>query len=198
MDPEKSSLNFPDFIVFDLDPYTDSGSFENSNRKEPKYTINGFKATVDVALDLKQLLDDLNIKSYVKTSGKTGLHVFIPIDNFYTYKQLRTFAKLIGTSMNRMYPNKLTMEWSISKRCGKVFLDDNQNIRAKTLASIFSPRPIESATVSFPVEWEVLSQVHPTDFTILNVPEILQKHSTHAWMAMMENKQNLTNLLNKA
>lgn len=73
----KKNVNFPDFIVFDLDPYIYSRTEKKG--KEPEYNLKGFRATVDVAYHLKDLLLELKIKSFVKTSGKTGLHIYVPI-----------------------------------------------------------------------------------------------------------------------
>lgn len=197
--PEKCSLNFPDFIIFDLDPYIFLNVQDNiTNQKEPEYSLKGFKATAEVALGLKGLFDELKIQSYVKTSGKTGLHILVPIDNLYTYDQTRSFARIIGSSMTRRYPNKITMEWDTSKRNDKVFFDYNQNSKGKTIASIFSARPVESAAVSFPINWEDLLDVDPTDFMLLNVPDLLESNTHNAWSNMMENKQNLNEILEKA
>ena len=74
-------------MIFDLDPYIYSG-VENKVQ-EPEYNLKAFKATVDVAYNLKELFDELKIESYVKTSGKTGLHIFVPVATFYTYEQTR-------------------------------------------------------------------------------------------------------------
>ena len=87
------------------------------------------------------------------------------------------------------------MDWDTTKRIGKVFFDYNQNARGKTIASIFSARPTNSATVSVPVTWEDLSNVVPTDFTILNVPEILNNQIPNPWIDIMKKKQNLNELL---
>ena len=86
------------------------------------------------------------------------------------------------------------MEWDTTKRKGKVFFDHNQNARGKTIASVFSARPTESATISMPVKWDDLSSVLPTDYTILNVPDILNK-SVNPWSNMLEKKQDLNKIL---
>jgi bifunctional non-homologous end joining protein LigD len=109
LDEQKCGLDTPDFVVFDLDPYIYSG--KEKEGEEPEYNVKGFKATVDVALDLKDLLGELHIDSYVKTSGKTGLHVFIPVAPIYGYTQTRTFAEIIGKMLSRRNPGKITMEW---------------------------------------------------------------------------------------
>ena len=195
LDKEKCSLNFPDFIVFDLDPYIYSGQEKNKGQKEPEYNIKAFKATIDVAFNLKELFDDLKIESYIKTSGKTGLHIFVPIANLYTYEQTRSFAEVIGKILINRHPRKITMEWDTTKRTGKVFFDHNQNARGKTIASIFSPRPTNSASVSFPIKWNDLSHVVPTDFTIFNVPNTINKKIKNPWINIMEKKQDLNKIL---
>jgi len=192
---KKCGLNFPDFIVFDLDPYIYSGQEKNKGQKEPEYNIKAFRATVEVAFNLKELFDDLKIESYIKTSGKTGLHIFVPIANIYTYEQTRSFAEVIGKILIKRYPSKITMEWDTTKRTGKIFFDYNQNAKGKTIASIFSPRPTNTATVSFPIKWDDLSQVVPTDFTIFNVPNLLNKKIKNSWSNILEKKQNLNKIL---
>ena len=194
LDKEKCGLNFPDFIIFDLDPYVYS-AIEKNGQQGPEYNFKAFQATVDVAFNLKELFDELNIESYVKTSGKTGLHIFVPIVNLYTYEQTRSFAEVIGKILIRRYPRKITMEWNTTKRAGKVFFDHNQNARGKTIVSVFSPRPTDSATVSVPIKWEDLPNVVPTDFTILNVPDIINKKVPNPWINMMKKKQNLNKIL---
>jgi bifunctional non-homologous end joining protein LigD len=190
---EKCGLNFPDFIIFDLDPYIYSG--QESRGQEPEYNHKGFKAAVNVAYHLKDFFADLRIESFIKTSGKTGLHIFVPIANQYTYEQTRSFAEVIGKILLRRYPDKISMDWDTTKRKGKVFFDHNQNARGKTIASVFSARPTESATVSMPLRWDNLSSVLPTDYTILNVPDILNKKSANPWNGMLEKKQDLKKIL---
>ncbi len=194
LNEEKCGLNYPDFIVFDLDPYIYSG--EEKEEGEPAYNINSFKAAVEVAYNLKDLLDMLTINSYVKTSGKTGLHIFVPINNRYSFDQTRRFAETIGKMLVRRYPQKVTMEWDTDKRKGKVFFDHNQNSIGKTIASVFSVRPTISATVSMPIKWEELQSILPTDFTILNAFEAIKK-SEDAWKHILEKKQNLEKIFGK-
>jgi bifunctional non-homologous end joining protein LigD len=191
-DAEKCGLNRPDFIVFDLDPYIYSGR-EKKGEKEPEYNFKGFKAAVDVAYDIRDLFNELNIRSYVKTSGKTGLHIFVPVVLSYTYDQSRRFAETVGKILSAR-PQKITMEWDVDKRNGKVFFDYNQNAMGKTIASIFSARPTNSATVSMPIAWEKLSSVLPTDFNILNARDLLKK-SGDAWSRILQQKQDIVKLL---
>ena len=195
LNEEKCGLNYPDFIVFDLDPYIYSGE-EKEEEGEPAYNINSFKAAVEVAYNLKDLLDMLTINSYVKTSGKTGLHIFVPINNRYSFNQTRRFAETIGKMLVRRYPQKVTMEWDTDKRKGKVFFDYNQNSIGKTIASVFSVRPTISATVSMPIKWEELQSILPTDFTISNTFEAIKK-SDDAWKHILEKKQDLDKIFGK-
>ena len=74
---------------------------------------------------------DLKIKSYLKTSGKSGIHIYVPVSNIYTYEQTKSFAEAIARTMANKFPKKVTLEWSTSKRKGKVFFDYNQNARGK-------------------------------------------------------------------
>jgi bifunctional non-homologous end joining protein LigD len=191
LNEDKCGLNFPDFIVFDLDPYIYSGL--ETPGEEPEYNINGFKAVVEVAYYLKDLFKELNISSYVKTSGKTGLHIFVPIISSYTYDQTRRFAEVIGKMLVKTYPDKITMEWKTIKRKEKVFFDHNQNSKGKTIASIYSVRPTASATVSMPIEWKELSSIVPTDFNLLNVPSAIKKGDP--WKTILEQKQDINKIL---
>jgi bifunctional non-homologous end joining protein LigD len=145
---------------------------------------------------LKELFNQLKIKSYVKTSGKTGLHIFVPIETSYTYDQTRRFAETIGKMLVKSYPQQITMQWNTVRRKGKVFFDHNQNARGKTIASVFSARPTRSATVSMPVRWHKLDDLYPTDFTILNAPEIVKSANVDTWNDILEKKQDISEILN--
>ncbi|HET7148543.1 MAG TPA: DNA ligase D [Candidatus Nitrosopolaris sp.] len=192
IEEDECGLKHPDFIVFDLDPYIYSG--HEAAGEEPQYNTKGFKAVVEVAYLLKDLLAALNIGSYVKTSGKTGLHIFVPILPSYTYDQTRKFAEAIGKSLVSRYPEKITMEWNAVRRKGKVFFDYNQNAKGKTIASIFSARPTPSATVSMPVRWEKLSSIMPIDFNMLNVPGVINRNGD-SWKDILKEKQDINKIL---
>ena len=191
-DEDKCGLNFPDFIVFDLDPYIYSG--QEAEGEEPEYNIKSFKVAVEVAYYLKDLLEDLHISSYIKTSGKTGLHIFVPIVSVYTYDQTRQFAEVIGSILMKRHSDKITMDWNTIKRKGKVFFDYNQNSKGKTMASVLSARPTTSATVSMPIRWKDLSSILPTDFNLLSVPETIKK-SGNPWEDILQEKQDINKIL---
>jgi bifunctional non-homologous end joining protein LigD len=189
---DEYGLNYPDFIVFDLDPYIYSGN--EDKHQEPEYNLKAFKATVEIAYYLKDIFDKINVNSFIKTSGKTGLHIFIPIINKYTYEQTKSFAQIIGKFLNKHLPDKITTEWNTSRRKDMVFFDYNQNARGKTIASVFSPRPTELATVSMPIEWDDLSNIIPTDFIITNTIEILEIKKD-PWKNIFDQKQDLVKIL---
>lgn len=189
---QRSALNHPDYIVFDLDPYLYSG--EEKEGAEPELNRAAFSMTREVAHRLREVLGSLSLSPFVKTSGRTGLHVYVPILRHFDYETVRAAAGAVGRFLMRQHPQDITMEWSVRKRKGKVFFDHNQNSRGKTLASAYSPRPSPEASVSMPLTWEELDRVYPTDFTILNVPERLAK-TGDPWKEILEAKQDLGRLL---
>ncbi|MCL5985679.1 MAG: hypothetical protein M1371_03835 [Actinobacteria bacterium] len=163
----KSNLNYPDYLVFDLDPYIYDG--ETKGNKELDLNRNSYIKTVEAAKALKKELDSLGmLKQQYKLSGKTGIHCFCPISG-KTYEETRALAQEIGEQLSKKYSDLMTTEWRKNKRKGKVFFDANQNSRGKTLASVYSLRITDDATVSFPVKFSDLDRVHPTDYTIKNI-----------------------------
>ena len=163
-----SVLNYPDYVVFDLDPYIYSGQEKAGD--EPELNRSAFSKAAEVAYALKEVLDHLSLSSYLKTSGKTGLHVYVPVLRQYDYSITRKACEVIGRYLMQQMPNDITMDWAVNRRNGKVFLDHNQNVRSKNMASIYSLRPLASAPVSTPLRWDELGRVYPTDFTIETVP----------------------------
>ena len=192
---EGSTLNYPDFINFDLDPYIYSGDERPGD--EPELNRRAFAKGAEVALALKEVLDQLSLSSFVKTTGKTGLHIYVPIFRQLTSDQARAACETIGQFVLQAHPRDITMEWSVDKRTGKIFFDHNQNVRGKTLASIYSPRAVLDAAVSMPVAWEDLDGVYPNDFTILTVPDRLDE-TGDLWAGILEAKHDIASLLSNA
>jgi bifunctional non-homologous end joining protein LigD len=161
MNPWNSTVKKPDnptYCIIDLDP--DKNSFDQ---------------VIETALVTKQLLDDMGVPSYCKTSGSTGLHIYIPLANKYTYEQSKEFARVIVTLIHRELPKFTTIERQISNRNGKMYLDFLQNRPHATIASVYSLRPKPGATVSMPLEWdEVKKGLRMKDFTIFNAVERLE------------------------
>ncbi len=183
-----SLLNYPDFIVFDLDPYLYSG--REGTGEEPELNRKAFAMTCEVALWLKDMLDSLSLSSFVKTTGRTGLHVYVPILRQLDYGEARAACATIGKYLVRAHPSKVTMEWTVDKRTGKVFFDHNQNARGKTLASLYSPRPSPQAAVSMPLRWDELGDVYPTDFTILTAPDRMAEVGD-LWSGILDAKHDI-------
>jgi bifunctional non-homologous end joining protein LigD len=177
--------NYPDFLIFDVDPYVYSG--KEASGDEPELNRKAFALTCEVVKELKQTLDSLGCPSFVKTSGKTGLHVFIPIMRQLDFQGTHAAAETLSKFLAQKHSDVITTDWTVEKRKGKIFLDYNQNVRGKTLASIYSPRPSPQASVSIPLKWDELGKVYPTDFTILNVPDRLAK-TGDLWANILESK----------
>ena len=150
----------PDFAIFDLDP-ADGATWEQ---------------VVDVARHIDLLLERLGLAGYPKTSGATGLHVYVPIDPEYPYGRVRRLVETVGRMLAAADPGNVTMEWDIPKRRGKVFVDHNQNVGGKTIASVYSVRPRAGAPVSTPILWTELDRVRPEQFTIATIWDRLQRH----------------------
>lgn len=192
---EASVLNYPDFIVFDLDPYLYSGAERHGG--EPELHRAGFQRTCEAALWLKAALDEVKLRSFVKTSGKTGLHIAVPILRQLAYDTVRRVAEQICRYVMHQHPREVTMEWSVDRRRGKIFLDYNQNTRGKTLASVYSPRALPGALVSVPLDWREIGHVYPTDFTVTNVHERLERVGD-LWQTILEAKNDLGGLVGAA
>jgi bifunctional non-homologous end joining protein LigD len=188
----QSVLNYPDFVVFDLDPYLYSG--KEARGAEPELHPEGFAATSQVALWLKEMLDELGLASFVKTTGRTGLHIYVPIQRKLDYHATHTISETLARYLAQQHPQEVTIEWAVDKRKGKVFADYNQNVRGKTLASIYSPRVLPWAAVSMPLRWDEVGKVFPTDFTILTAPDRL-KQVGDLWSDILNKKHDLAGLL---
>ncbi len=184
-------LDYPDFIIFDLDPYIYSG--QELSGAEPELNRAGFAKACEVALWLKETLDDLDLSAFVKTSGKTGIHVYVPIIRRLNYKAVRSAAEIVGKFLVQKHPREITTEWAQEKRKGKVFVDYGQNVRGKTLASIYSPRPTPDAAVSTPLRWEELGKVYPTEFTLMTLPGRVEE-TGDLWAGILSAKQDLNKL----
>ena len=148
---------YPDYLVVDIDP-----SEKNT-----------FDEVVDVALVIKTVLDKANVEAYCKTSGSSGMHVYIPCNKKYSYDEVRDFAKTIATRVHEQLPRITTMERSLAKRKkNEIYIDYLQNSIGQTLACSYSVRPKPLATVSAPLEWkEVKHGLSPAQFTLKNMHE---------------------------
>ncbi len=185
-------LNFPDYVLFDLDPYIYSG--QEAKGAEPELNTVAFEKGKEVAFWLRDLLQSMALEAIVKTSGKTGLHVFVPIRRTIDFDAARHVSELVGRHLMRLHPKDITQEWSIPRRTGKIFMDYNMNVRGKTLNVAYSPRGESGAPVSMPLTWEELAGAHPSDFTMANAPQRLARTGDR-WHDALERKQSLEQAL---
>src|ERR1700722_9446626 len=151
----------PDFLHFDLDPVPGAS----------------FRLVLETALIVRDALASIKIRSYAKTTGSRGVHVYVPIARGPLQKQLWAFAKAFAIELANRHPKLITAEYRVAKRpANRVLVDYNQNAWNRTLASVYSVRPEPAATVSTPVTWEeVESGVKMEDFTMKSVPARLTK-----------------------
>lgn len=174
-------LNKPDWLVIDLDP-------------EGRIT---FKDVVTVARRVKEVCDEWDIPTHPKTSGKTGIHIFVPTSAKYTYEQVKNMAHLIVLEVNKREPKLTSVERMPNKRKNKLYLDFLQNREGQTLAAPYSLRPTPEATVSMPLRWdEVVSSLKPTDFTIRNALKRLEK-TGDLWQPVLQKGIDLGTILKK-
>jgi bifunctional non-homologous end joining protein LigD len=136
----------------------------------------GFQKACQVALHLKKILDDLGLPSYPKTSGATGLQVFVPIARGYTFDETRSLTHFIGKYMAENYPEIVTVERLTKDRGDKVYFDYLQHGQGKTLSGPYTPRAVKSAAVSAPITWEELAAgITPDMFTVRTMPKRIQE-----------------------
>jgi bifunctional non-homologous end joining protein LigD len=147
----------PDWAVFDLDPF------------EPAT----FRDVCDVAKLVKAALDHYGLRGLPKLSGQTGLQIYVPIRRGPTYDVVRRWVEDVGRAIGRVVPDRITWDWSVAKRTGKLRIDYTQNIINKTLAGPYAVRPAPGAPVSMPIAWEELDdpRLRPDGWTIRNAEQ---------------------------
>src|SRR6266436_586646 len=159
------NLDHPDYLMLDLDP------------KEAPW-----KNVLEVALVCKQVLDELGLPAFPKTSGSSGIHIYVPLKSTYDYGRIAEIATALANEVARRAPKIATTQRSLAKReKQQVYVDAMQNARGKTIASVFSARAKPGATVSMPLTWKQIEKgVKIADFTIRNVPDLIKKNGD-AW-----------------
>ena len=165
------------------------------NLEHPTYTVididpsdkNNFEEVIEVALATKEILELAKIKGYCKTSGSSGMHVYIPLGGKYSYNEARDFTKLLCYFIHERLPKLTSMERAVKNRKGKIYLDYLQNRRGQTLAAPYCTRPKKGAPVSAPLSWkEVKPGLAILDFTIKSMPQRLTEMGD--WFAPVLNK----------
>jgi bifunctional non-homologous end joining protein LigD len=171
-------LDSPDYIVLDFDPL-----------ETP------FPSVVEAVLAAKAVLDEMSLPAFCKTSGATGMHVFIPLAPHFSHEQATEMAHLILLVVNRRNRNLTILERSPAKRKGRVYLDYLQNRRGATMAAPYSVRPRDGAPVSMPLDWkDVTTRLDPRDFNIRTVPELVSRKGD-AWRDLFKERVDLKTAL---
>jgi bifunctional non-homologous end joining protein LigD len=147
--------DYPDWCIIDLDP-----------------AENNFNQVIEAAKVTRDILENMGVTCYPKTSGSTGIHIYIPLGAKYTYEQSKEFARVIATLVQREIPKYTSIERIVKSRKGKLYIDFLQNRPQATVAAPYSLRPKPDATVSMPLLWEEVKRgLKMSDFTIHNVME---------------------------
>jgi bifunctional non-homologous end joining protein LigD len=164
-----------DTLIIDLDPFNVP-----------------FATVQQVALITKMVLDELQLRSYVKTSGATGLHIFVPLlANRFSHDQVRLVAAAIAKMVVDRRPDIATVEPQLRDRKGRVYVDFGQNGRGRTIASVYSPRARPGAPVSAPLKWEELQQqIDPLAFTIGTLLKRVERVGD-LWVNIWKNRQDI-------
>jgi DNA ligase D len=170
-----AKLDKPDWIAIDLDP-----------KKAP------WENVLQVALTCKKVCDEIGLKAFPKTSGSSGIHIYLPLKPTNEYEQVAEFSRLLAAEIAGRVPKIATVERTIAKRKrDQVYVDWMQNARGKSLASVFTARAKPQATVSMPLTWKQIEQgAKISDFTIRNVPALLKKKGD-AWSDLFNQRQTL-------
>ncbi len=155
-----TDLEHPDIMIFDLDP-------------DEKLSLKKLREGVE---DLKKILDELKLKSYLKTSGGKGYHVVVPVKNV-NWKEFRAIAQNIAKLMEAKWPDKYTSNIRKENRKGKIFIDWVRNTKGATSIAPYSLRAREGATVSFPISWKELYKVKPNEITLKKALQRIRKNN---------------------
>lgn len=149
----------PDLAVIDLDPSTSD-----------------FSKVIRIAQTVGKILRGAGLRPYLKTSGKTGLHIYLPLERVYTYEQVRMFCEAVARMTVQEHRDIATVERNVAKRDTRLYVDYGQNRREQTLVPPYVVRPVGGAQVSTPLDWDELrSDLHPSNFDIFNVPERVER-----------------------
>ncbi len=167
----------PSYAIIDLDPTAPLG----------------FSEAVEIALKIKVVLQELGLRGYPKTSGATGIHIYIPLAAGHTFKQTVKLVEFIGEILVKLYPDKVTSERLVKNRYG-VYVDHLQNLPSKTIVGVYSLRPLFGAPVSTPVLWEELEYINPLDFTLLTLFQRLQAKGD-LFAPVLTDRQSIEHLL---
>jgi bifunctional non-homologous end joining protein LigD len=173
----RDRLDRPDRMIFDLDPGTGVP----------------MSSLVDAALQIRSRLRELELESFVKTSGGKGLHVVVPLARRSTWDQVRAFSRALAEEMQSRDPRHFTAKAARSERAGRVYVDFLRNGAGATAVTPYSTRATPGAPVSTPLEWSELSEgVDPASFDIRTVPARLERLGRDPWESYAATEQSLS------
>ncbi|HBV98877.1 MAG: DNA polymerase [Peptococcaceae bacterium BICA1-7] len=177
------NVECPDIAVMDLDP-AEGTSFED---------------VMDIALLCRRVLEEYGLKPFAKTSGASGLHIFVPIESVYPFRTVTAAMQYVADLIVGVYPARATVERAVAKRAGKIYLDYLQNARGRTMAFQYSLRPLPGAPVSTPLLWEEIEErkVNPAHFNIKTIFQRIEKYGDLLG-DMRGRRQSLAGLLEAA
>lgn len=176
----RQHLENPDWMVIDLDP----GEI-------------GFEKVIEAAQVVHQILDEWQVPNYCKTSGATGLHIYVPMGAKYDYEIVKNFAQVVATLAHKQLLKSTSLERSSSKRKTKIYLDYLQNRYGQTLVAPYSLRPTPEATVSTPLHWEEVKRgLKPQQFTMQNIGKRVQKEGD-LWKPILGKGLDLQRLMKR-
>ncbi|GAA1057559.1 ATP-dependent DNA ligase [Agromyces luteolus] len=170
--------DLPDQLRVDLDPQPGTG----------------FADAVPTAYALRDLLEEVGLTGFVKTSGNRGIHVFAPIEPVHEFLDVRHAVIALGRELERRMPDRVTTAWWKEERGERIFVDFNQANRDRTMAGAYSPRALPTAAVSCPLEWDELDAAEPASFTVRTVPARLAERGD-PWAHMHDAPGRIDTLL---
>jgi len=172
----RDRLDRPDRLIMDLDP-------------SPELP---FRATMDAALEMREMLQELGLQTFVRTTGGKGLHVVAPLVRRNSWEELRSVARAIADRLAANQPGSYLAKASISERKGRIFVDYMRNAPGATAIASYSTRARPGAPVSVPLHWSELEQrFDPAEWTVRSVPERLQQQKSHPWEGASQLRQSL-------
>ncbi|HLF67679.1 MAG TPA: hypothetical protein VI522_08685, partial [Gammaproteobacteria bacterium] len=173
---KKGNIDKPDRLFFDLDPGTNVS----------------WKNIIEGALILRDYLNSLGLKSWVKTSGGKGLHIVVPIKSQHTWPEVKLFTLAIAKHLSTTYPDLFTAKMGKANRVGMIFIDYLRNVRGATTVATYSLRARENAPVSTPLSWRELKKIKSSnEFTIFNIDKRLSKLKSDPWEGFFACRQSI-------
>jgi bifunctional non-homologous end joining protein LigD len=171
-----ADIEHPDRMIFDLDP-------------DPAVS---WQEVVDTAFLMRDFLAELDLATFVKTTGGKGLHVVVPLAPKHTWDEMKSFAKAVADTIVSAAPNRYLATMSKAARKGRIFIDYLRNQRGATAIAAYSTRARAGATVSMPLSWQQLKKLKtPADFTVQSVPKLLAAKRSDPWAELPNTKQSI-------